>query len=170
MRTFELNQDQIKMEREISKLPTEKLYYIVAQQKIRTSIYSLNELKKHIRRSVKEYIKRLDPQSYYKGKENEVIKYIAFFENTKAFFMSQHVNNIVESNFYAGFHFHLFISGVDENYIKELTFQLNSQKDKRGCMSKIDGVKAEKLDFDFKTYHVKQMMFRYSPQLILKNY
>ncbi len=138
--------------------------------KIRTNIFTLNELKKHIRRSVKDYIKRRNEQEYYEGKENETINYITFFETTKDFFNSQHTNKIVDTNFYAGIHFHLFITGVNENYINELKYLIEHQKNKIGCISKINSVKAEKLDFDFKTYHVKQMMFGYSPQLILKNY
>ena len=159
MRTYEINDHQKKILYEVSRLPTENLYYIVVQQNIKGSNFTLNELKKHIRRSVKEY----------GTKENDLIKYFAIFETTHDFFMSQHTTDIVKTDFYSGFHFHLFISGVNEDYLKELAYQLNSQKNKRGCISKIDGVKKENLNHDFILYHTKQMMFRYSPQLVLKN-
>ena len=164
MRTYEINEHQKKILNEVSKLPTDSLYYIVVQQNIRGANYTLNELKKHIRRSVKEYLNR---QSHCSN--NVAVEYIAIFETTHDFFMSQHTTSIVKTDFYSGFHFHLFISGVGEDYIKELTYWLNSQKNKCGCISKIDWVKKEKLDTDFILYHTKQMMFRYSPQLILKN-
>jgi len=167
--TYQINEHQEKIRNEISQLPTESMYYIVVQQNIKGSNFSLNELKKHIRRSTKEYVKRRDPQGYYSGKENDLIKYLTIFETTHDFFMSQHTTSIVKTDFYSGFHFHLFITGVREDYINQLTYQLNSQKNKHGCISKIDGVKKEKLDHDFILYHTKQMMFRYSPQLILKN-
>ena len=167
--TYELNEHQKLILKELLKLPTDNLYYFAVQQKIRTNIFTLNELRKHIKRSVKEFIRRKDPLNYYDGKENETIKYTAFFETTEDFFKSQHTNKIVDNNFYAGFHFHLFIAGVNDDYINELTYQLNSQKNKQGCISKIDGVKKEKLDHDFILYHTKQMMFRYSPQIVLKN-
>jgi hypothetical protein len=141
----------------------------VVQQKIRRKIFTDNELKNHIQRSIKKYVRRKDPVNYYDGKENETIKYIAFFETTEDFFKSQHTNKIVDTNFYAGLHFHLFITGVNDDYINELICQLSSQKNKQGCISKIDWVKKEKLDHDFILYHTKQMMYRYSPQLVLKN-
>lgn len=159
MRTYEINDHQKKILYEVSRLPTENLYYIVVQQNIKGSNFTLNELKKHIRRSIKEY----------GAKENDLIKYIAIFETTHDFFMSQHTTAIVKTDFYSGFHFHLFISGVEHDYLKELTYWLNSQNNKQGCISKIDGVKKEQLDHDFILYHTKQMMFRYSPQLVLKN-
>lgn len=159
MRTFEINEHQKNILIEVSQLPTKNLYYIVVQQNIKGANFSLNELKKHIRRSVKEYGR----------KENNLIKYIAIFENTHDFFMSQHTSSIVKTDFYSGFHFHLFISGVEQDYLKELTYWLNSQRNKRGCISKIDCVKKQQLEHDFILYHTKQMMFRYSPQLVLKN-
>lgn len=161
---YEINKYQEQIRIEISQLPTESLYYIVVQQNIIGSNFSLNELKKHIRRSVKEYIFR-----YSQPNNIPKIRYIAIFENTHEFFMSQHTTAIVKTDFYSGFHFHLFISGVERDYLKELAYWLNSQKNKQGCISKIDCVKIEQLDNDFILYHTKQMMFRYSPQLVLKN-
>lgn len=161
MRTYEINEHQQTIHDAISKLPIENLYNIVVQQNIKGANFTLPELKKHIRRSIKEYIERYDT--------NAAVKYVAIFETTHEFFMSQHTTAIVKTDFYSGFHFHLFISGVDERYITELTYWLNSQKNKQGCISKLDWVKKGKLDNDFILYHVKQMMFRYSPQLVLKN-
>lgn len=103
MRTYEINEHQKNILKEVLHLPTDNLYYIVVQQNIQGANYSLNELKKHIRRSVKEYLKR-------KGRRS--IKFITFFETTHDFFMSQHTTAIVKTDFYSGFHFHLFISGV----------------------------------------------------------
>lgn len=170
MRTYELNEHQKWILKEVSKLPTTELYYITVQQHIQHTNLTLNELKKYLIRSVREYVRRKYRNDYYPDMENQYIKYIAFFENTKDFFMSQHTDNIVASEFYSGFHFHVFISNIDEGFVKELTYQLNSQKNKKGCISKIDRFKLGRLDEDFILYHTKQMMYRYSPQLILKNY
>ena len=158
MRTFELNPDQLRYYHELSSLPTKNLFYVVVQQKIKGRNYTLTELKKYIRRAVAYYEKRTNKQT---------IPYIAIFETTKEFHMSQHDLNIVQTEFYSGFHFHLFIAGVDADFIDDLQWQLNSQRNKRGCISGIDGKFIERFDMDFKTYHLKQMMFSYSPQLVL---
>ncbi len=124
MRTYELNEHQKNILKEVNQLPLTDLFYIVVQQSDTNANLTLKELKKYIKRSVKEYVKRSDLQTYWEGKENELIKYYCFFETTKEFFLSQHTNILVNEDFYCGFHFHLFISGVNQDYIKELIFQL----------------------------------------------
>jgi hypothetical protein len=158
MRTFELNPDQIRYYKDLSSLPTKNLFYVVVQQKIKGKNFTLPELKKYIKSAVKQYELRNNINN---------IKYIAIFENTKEFHMSQHNINIVKTHIYAGFHFHLFISGVAPDFIDYLNYQFNRLKHKRGCISAIDGKMIEHFDEDFKTYHLKQMMFSYSPQLVL---
>jgi hypothetical protein len=169
MRTYELNEHQKIILKEVNQLPLTDLYYIVVQQSDTSANLTLKELKKYIKRSIKEYVKRSDLLTYWEGKENEVIKYYCFFETTKEFYLSQHTNLLVNEDFYCGFHFHLFISGVNEYYIKELIFQLSSLKHKPNCISKIDGIKIERLNNDFILYHTKQLQHRYSSELILKN-
>ena len=170
MRTFELNHHQKLILKDIKELPFSNLHYITIQQHYKGANLTLNELKKHIKRSVKEYVRRQDLQTYYEGKENETIKYYCFFENVKEFFLSQNTDILANEDFYSGFHCHIFISGVNEDYIKEIKYQLCSMKHKANCISKFSWRKLERLDEDFILYHTKQLQHRYSPQVILKNY
>ena len=166
MSLFTLNKHQIIFQKELTKLSASGVYYVVIQQDIKRKNLTLNELKKYIKASVKKYIER-----YANTKiDGDDIKYIAFFENTREFFMSQHTTSIVKTDFYSGFHFHLFVTGVDEYFIKELDYQLQKQKNKQGCILKFDWDKKTKLEDDFILYHTKQMMYGFSPQLILKNF
>jgi hypothetical protein len=167
---FTLNSNQAKVYNYISSIPKHNLHYVVIQQVKSTLNFTDAELKKHIRRSIKEYIKRQHPEGYYEGRENETIKYIAIFETTKEFSLSQQQNNIVEPDLYSGLHFHLFISGVEADYLQELLYHFSKQKNKTSCISKASIEKKEKLDFDFIAYHLKQMKYSYSPQQILKNW
>lgn len=170
MGLFTLNSDQAKVYNYISSIPTQNLHYVVIQQIKSTLNFTDAELKKHIKRSVKEYIKRKDPQGYYEGKENDLAKYIAIFETTKEFSLSQHQNTIVKTDLYAGLHFHLFISGVDADYLHELLYQFTKQQNKTACISKASIERKEKLDYQFIEYHLKQMKYSYSPQQILMNF
>ena len=166
MSLYTLNKHQVIFQKELSNLSSGGIYYVVIQQDMKKTNLTLNELKMYIKKSVKKYIER-----YANNKiDGEDIKYIAFFENTREFFMSQHTTAIVKTDFYSGFHFHLFVTGVDEYFIKELQYQLQKQKNKQHCILKFDWDIKNKLDDDFILYHTKQMMHGYSSELVLKNF
>jgi hypothetical protein len=168
---FTLNPNQTKVYNYISSLPTQNLHYVVIQQIISRQNFTEAELKKHIKRSVKEYVKRIDPKGYFEGKENKELKYLAIFESNKEFSLSQQKHNIKESDFlYTGLHFHLFITGVQEDYLQELLYHFKAQKNKANCIKQADISRKTKLDFDFIAYHLKQMKDSYSPQQVLKNW
>ena len=170
MRTYELNEHQKVILKEVKSLSLNNLFYIVVQQSKTEKNLTLPELKKYIKRSVSEYVRRHAPETYYEGKENMNVRYYCFFETVKEFSISQHWDIFAPQNLYCGFHFHLFISGVEEDFIMELAYQLNSMKNKKNCISKIDGRPLDRLDDDFILYHAKQFQHCFSPQLILKNY
>ena len=144
------------------------LYCIVIQQKKWKKNLTLEELKMFIKKSMSEYVKRIDLQAYWEGKENNIIKYIAFFETTKEFYKSQHTNQPVREEFYPGFHFHLFITGVNEDYINELTHQLPNCITEPVCKI-LDKLSIQDLH-RFILYHTKQMVDGFTSELILKNY
>lgn len=170
MRTYELNEHQKQILKEVKTLSLTDLLYVVVQQSQKEKNLTLPELKKYIKRSVREYLKRQEPQQYYGGKENRQIKYYCFFETTKEFSISQQTDLFAPCELYCGFHFHLFISGVDETFTNELAYQLTSMKNKRKCIAKINSSLLSRLDDDFILYHTKQFQYHYSPQLVLKNY
>ena len=169
MNLFELNEHQKTILKEVKKLSLNDLHYIVAQQSNTDTNLTLNELKKYIKRSVREYVSRKGLSIDERIEKTDMIKYYCFFENTEDFYKSQQTNSIVSQDFYSGFHFHLFISGVKEDYLKELKYQLSSLKHKPKCIAKIDTLKIERHSDDFILYHTKQLQHRYSSELILKN-
>jgi hypothetical protein len=178
MRTYTIKPHQIKIYNEIKTLPKGLTYYVF-QQSLTHPNLTLNELKKVIRSSVNDfcYENGNTPQYTYKKRdENILVKYYCFFETSQDFFWSQNTNTIVNEdirNF--GLHFHLFVSFHKEVYKPDrFSFQLvqglSSIKHKLKSFSKFDYIKNLKLEPDFIYYHTKQMMFRYEPELILKNF
>jgi len=174
LRTFTLKPHQKTILNEVKKLPIQRLHYLVIQQSLKHPNLTLNELKKHIRRGIKQYVKELFGYEYKHGLEDEVIKYYCFFETSKNFFWSQHLNNIVDENVEMDIHFHLFLSGnhgvvsfpqLIQYIIRELTYQKNKQR----CLGKIDYMKLETLQDDFILYHTKQMMFRPYREFVIRN-
>jgi hypothetical protein len=172
--TFPVKPHQIKIIEEIKNLPLKRLHYLVVQQSLRHPNLTLNELKKHIRRGIKRYVKELMGYRYRYGIEDELIKYYCFFETSKDFFWSQQLNDIVNENIEMNIHFHLFLSGdyPDVNFTQLIQYilrELTSQKNKTMCLGKVDYVRLETLENDFILYHTKQMMYRPTPQFIMKN-
>ena len=176
MRTYTVKPHQIQIYNEIKKLPEKNLTYYVFQQSLIYPNLTLNELKKFIKRSVKRYCYDFSKYDYKPQFENQIIKYYCFFETSKDFFWSQHENIIVEEDINnIGLHFHLFVSSdrfffCPHSYSFYLFEELNSQRNKLKSFSKYDYNRINKLDEDFILYHTKQMMFRYSPELVMKNY
>jgi hypothetical protein len=174
IRTYTLKPHQKQILNEVKRLPLERLHYLVVQQSRGHSNLTLNELKKHIQRGITLYIKELYGYEYKRGLEDEVIKFYCFFETSKEFFLSQHLNSVVDENIEMNLHFHLFLSG---NYgvvnftqlIQYIIRELTNQKNKPRCLKLIDYMKLESLQDDFILYHTKQMMYRPSPQMIIHN-
>ncbi len=178
MRTYTLKPHQIKIYNEIKTLPTVLTYYVF-QQSLTHPNLTLNELKKVIRSTVNKFCYEYGnhPQYTYKKRdENKLVKYYCFFETSEDFFWSQNTNTIVNEeirNF--GLHFHLFVSFNPSIYLPDtfgfkMVQELSSIKHKMKSFSKFDYIKRIKLEPDFIYYHTKQMMFRYEPEMILKNY
>ncbi|MGB1102289.1 MAG: hypothetical protein ACPG21_01535 [Crocinitomicaceae bacterium] len=174
MRTFELKPHQKEILEDINKLDLRRLHYLVIQQNQNNPNLTLNELKKHIKRGVKLYTQSLLGYKYKNGVENKLIQYVCFFETSEDFFWSQHINSIVGEEINMNLHFHLFISSNKglvfvPQLVNDIILQLLSQKNKSRSIKKIDYDSINELDFDFKTYHVKQMMYRPSPSFYLSN-
>lgn len=174
MRTFELKPHQKEILEDINKLDIRRLHYLVIQQNQSYPNLTLNELKKHIKRGVKLYTQSLLGYNYKNGIENELIQYVCIFETSEDFFWSQHSNSIVGEEININLHFHLFISSNKglvfvPQLVNDIILQLLSQKNKSRSIKKIDYNSINELDFDFKTYHVKQMMYRPSPSFYLSN-
>lgn len=174
MKLYELKPHQIEILNEIKSLPQKNLYNFVIQQSLKNPNLTLNELKKYIKRSIRCFVKDFTGINYKPGIENNLIKYYCFFETTKDFFQSQNSNQNITEDIYSGLHFHLFISSPNNiihlpNFSHYLFQELTSQKNKRNCISKFDYTKIETLDEDFINYHTKQMMYRFSPEMVIKN-
>lgn len=174
MRLYELKPHQIQILNEIKSLPQKNLHYYVIQQSLIEPNLTLNELKKFIKRSIRYFVKDFTGSNYRPGIEDKLIKYYCFFETTQDFFKSQNSNQNLSDELYSGLHFHLFISSPHSiihlpNYTHYLFEQLTSQKNKRKSLTKFDYTKIEILDEDFINYHTKQMMYRFSSEMVIKN-
>ena len=182
-RTFEIKEHQKDIVDAISSLPRRNLHYITGQQSNRYPNLSLNELKKFIRRGIRQY---LAPTMVFQPskKESDLIKFFCVFETTKDFFHSQHRNTDVGEEMFLGLHFHLFISPTPSNHlllrdkkwvcfpylVHSIFSELTSIRHKSMCISKYDYSKIEDLDENFILYHTKQFMFHSSREMILTNY
>ena len=175
LRTYEINPYQLRILEEVKSLPRKNLHYVTGQQSDHYPNLTLPELKKLIKRSMVKYIRQLN-LNYHKGMENELVKFYCVFETTKDFFHSQHQNSIVDENVEMGIHFHLFLTSPD-NYpwvcfpqlIHTIFSELTSLKHKQRCLSELGYYKIKDLQDDFILYHTKQLMFRPSSEMILKN-
>jgi len=175
-RTFEIKQHQKDIVDAISSLPRRNLHYITGQQSNRYPNLSLIELKKFIRRGIRQYLAPtmvLQPSK----KESDLIKFYCVFETTKDFFHSQHRNTDVGEEMFLGLHFHLFISPTPTNHwvsfpslVHTIFSELTSIRHKSMCISKYDYSKIEDLNENFILYHTKQFMFHPSREMILTNY
>jgi hypothetical protein len=176
LRTYHINQHQLDILEHIRNLPTKNLHYITGQQSNKHLNLTLPELKKLIKRGIRQY---LQPYLTYtpNKKESDLIRFVCVFETTKDFFHSQHKNIEVSEDLFLGLHFHLFISPSPTNYwvsfpslVHSIFSELTSIKHKARCISKFDYTKFEELDENFILYHTKQFMYRPAREMIMSNY
>lgn len=175
-RTYHIKPHQLEILNDIKSLPRKRLHYITVQQSDHHPNLTLPEMKKLIKRGLRRYFKETTLE-YYRGLENELMKYYCVFETKKDFFLSQHQNNLIEQEIDMGLHFHLFITSLDNynwvsfpNLIHTLFSELTSIKHKQRCLSEFGYKMIDKLDDNFILYHTKQFMYRTSEEMILKNY
>ena len=175
-RTYTINPYQLRVLNEIKSLPKKHLHYLVGQQSNKYSNLTLKELKFFIKKGIKNYCREIN-YNYKKGDENKLIKYYCVFETKKDFFLSQHQNTIVSEDIEMGIHFHLFLTSSDGNpwvsfpsLIHSIFMELTHLPHKRKCISKYDYDKIKTLDENFILYHTKQIMFRPSSEMSMKNF
>lgn len=172
---YEIKPHQKKIIQEVKRLDLSNLFYLVIQQDEKQSNFTLNELKRHIKRGIKEYAKSHLGYKYKESDENELLTYYTFFETSKNFNISQRKNMIVNEDESMNLHFHLFISAKRNKMvclhqvITDILFSFFSQKLKARALKKIDYVKLDKLEDDFILYHTKQQHDYIVPELILTN-
>ena len=173
--TFELNSFQTNMIKEIKSLPQRKLHYLTAQQSNKYLNLTLPEMKKLIRRGLRRYIQQIEP-IYYKGLENELVKFYCVFETKKEFSQSQQKNGLVCEDPSLGLHFHLFLSSPDsyswvcfDALIFSIFCELTSLSHKKNAISQYGYFKIDKLNEDFIQYHTKQFIKYQSNEMIYKN-
>jgi len=172
--TYQLKEHQKEILADVKNLPINQLHYLVVQQSLKYPPLTLNELKKHIRSGIKNYVKEWMGYQYRPGNENEIIEYYGFFETSKEFWWSQHTYNLNKSDFDSRFHFHLFLSSKKplvcfNSVVNSIFTELTSQKNKRLSVSKFNYNRVNKLDDDFILYHTKQLMHGPSSELVMKN-
>ncbi len=171
---FEYKPHQIKIIKDVRRLDLSNLFYLVIQQNEKLPNYTLNELKRHIRRGVKEYAKNYFGYKYKAGLENDIISYYTFFETSKDFNLSQLKNTIVNEDEKMNLHFHLFISSNQKmicihQVITDILFSFFSQKLKAKSLKKIDYKKIDKIEDNFILYHTKQHQNQIIRELVLTN-
>ena len=172
-RTYYIKPHQLQILNEIKSLPSKNLHYITGQQSDHHTNLTLPEMKKLIRRGLRQYFQETSLH-YYQGLENELVKFYCVFETKKDFFHSQHQNDIINPEIDMGIHFHLFISPVKEwisipTLIHTIFTELTSLKHKQRCLSEYGYMKIEELEDNFILYHTKQFMFRPSSEMVMKN-
>ncbi len=172
--TYQLKPYHKRVLQEIKSLNSNNLYYYVIEQSYRKAPLTLPELKKSIKRSVKNYVKDLTGYQYRKDVEDSLVQYYCFFETSKEFCLSQSSHNIFDWDYYTGFHFHLFISSSSSqvyfpSYTHYLYNELTGVPTKKSSLLKYDYQRLAHLTDDFILYHTKQWKDNYEPQLILKN-
>ena len=175
MRIYELNDFQNNMKANIKSLPTKHLHYVTAQQSNKYSNLTLKELKKLIRKGIRQYIQQIEP-SYSKGSENSLVKFYCVFETKKSFSLSQYSNKLEYDDPNMGIHFHLFLSCPNSyNWISfdSLIFTifdaLTSITHKKFCISEYGYFKIDELKDDFLNYHTKQFHKVPSLEMIYSN-
>jgi hypothetical protein len=175
MRLYELNDFQNNMKANIKSLPIKHLHYVTAQQSNKYSNLTLKELKKLIRKGIRQYIQQIEP-SYSKGCENALVKFYCVFETKKSFSLSQHLNNLHFDDPKMGLHFHLFLSCPDsynwisfDSLIFHIFDSLTSIPHKKSCLSEYGYFKIDELKDDFLNYHTKQFVKVPSSEMIYSN-
>jgi hypothetical protein len=136
--------------------------------------YTLNELKKYIKKGIKDYCRDLLGYQYKDGVENELIKYVCIFETNEEFNKSQFKSLNIDTGLNYHIHFHLFIS-TDKNIVTmnnlicTIINSLMSNKLKSDALYKIDYCKLSDFNDDFAYYHTKQFQKRNEISMILTN-
>jgi hypothetical protein len=174
MKTYPMKPHQKIMIDEVKNLNPKRLYYVVIQQNSQFPNLTLNELKKHIRSGIKQYISDFMGYEYRPGLEKKIIQYYCFFEITKEFQQSQYFDNVKNDEVFMGLHFHLFLSSSSgEVHIPQLIYylfsKLTSQSNKTKSLKKFDYMKIDKLDDHFIQYHTKQFYWGNNSEMIMKN-
>jgi hypothetical protein len=172
--TYEIKPHQRKIIEDFNKLNLRRLHYLVIQQDRKQPNFTLNELKKHIKGGIKNYVKEVLGYRYKNGDENKLINYYCFFETSKEVFLNQHRNYIVKEDIWLDLHFHLFITTNSgflhiPQLISRIILEFFNQRLKVKSLKKIDYTKIDTLNNDFILYHTKQSMYRSTPEMIMKN-
>jgi len=175
MRLYELNNFQNTMKVKIKSLPKKHLHYLTAQQSNKHLNLTLNELKKLIRKGIRQYIQQVQPNSSIDLK-NSLVKFYCVFETKKSFSLSLYNTDLNFDDPNMGIHFHLFLSCPDsynwisfESLIHNIFESLTSIKHKKRCISKYGYFKIDVLEDDFLNYHTKQFYKNPSLGMIYSN-
>lgn len=175
MKLYELNPFQNVMKENIKSLPKKHLHYLTAQQSNKYLNLSLNELKKQIRKGIRQYIQQVEP-TYSNDINKSLVKFYCVFETKKSFSLSQHNSKLNFDDPNMGIHFHLFLSCSDnynwicfDSLIYHIFDALTSLKLKKNCISKYGYFKLDNLDDDFLNYHTKQFYKYPSLEMIYSN-
>lgn len=174
MRINSITPHQKQILADVKRLNPKRLYYLVVQQNRIYPNLSLNELKKHIKRGIKNYTRELLGIDYFVNAENKIIQYYCFFETSKDFYWSQQKNFIPSQVLFIDLHFHLFVSS---NYssvhipqlIQYIFRELTSQRIKNKAILKFDYKKINVLEDNFILYHTKQQEEQGTQSMMTKN-
>jgi hypothetical protein len=175
MRLYELNDFQNTMKDKIKSLPKKHLHYLTAQQSNKYLNLTLNELKKLIRKGIRQYIQQVEP-TYTSDIEKSLVRFYCVFETKKSFSLSQQKTNIHFEDSNMGIHLHLFLSCPDnynwisfDSLIYHIFDALTSIKHKKTCISEYGYFKIDNLEDEFLNYHTKQFFKNPSLEMIYSN-
>ena len=174
IKEYPIKPHQKEMIDEVKKLNQNRLYYVVIQQDKHFPNLTLNELKKHLKSSIKRYVRDFFSMEYRKDLEYNLIKYVCFFEYSKEFSQSLYLEELKTDEIDMGIHFHLFISSNNSQvYIPQLVqylyWNLTSQPIKARAIKLFDYTKIEKLEDRFIQYHTKQHYNELNNNMFMKN-
>lgn len=172
--TYEVKPHQKELAQKINRLNKNNLYNLVVQQHHKRRNLTLNELKKYIKKGIKDYCKGLYGYQYKEGLENELIQYVCIFETNEAFNKTQFKSLSIDTGINFHYHFHLFISTKKSevsmsNLLTSIINSLMSNKLKSDALYKVDYAKIENFTDDFSYYHTKQFQERKEVELLLLN-
>jgi hypothetical protein len=174
-KVYSINPFQQEVFKQVKSLPQKRLHYLVGQQSSDPDRPNLNlkELKYLISRGIMKYVRETS-LSYYRGLENEEVKFYCVFETDQTFNETQSRVELIDQSFYLGLHFHLFISSPlswfdFEGLIHTLFLELTSIPSKKLCLSKYDYKRIERLEDPFVLYHTKQFYLRPTRELVHTN-
>jgi hypothetical protein len=174
IKEYSIKPHQKEMIDEVQKLNPNRLYYVVIQQDKDNNNLTLNELKRHLKTSIKRYVRDFFSMEYRTNLENELIKYVCFFEYSKEFSQSLYLENIRTDEVYMGTHFHLFVSSNNSQVhipqlIQYIYWNLTSQPIKARAIKFFDYKKLDSLEERFIQYHTKQHHKEFNSNMFMKN-